>query len=237
VVPCRYGLGNVNDTGEGALSMTSYPIIVAFNTRCCNIIRFIALYLVSVIAFYGSEAPADQLGEGAEAAANNDRETAIRLLQPLAEHGNGKAAWVLGDVYAQGLGAPKDAARAIRWYRLAIAYGDLEGYNRIAELYRRGDGVPKDPRSAIRWYSAAAKRGSSIAKFNLGMIYSDDRSGVTDYVKAYAWLTIADMHKADAPPGWTPGAFRDHLKSNMTEAQVAEAKRRVKRWIDRRELP
>jgi hypothetical protein len=48
------------------------------------------------------------------------------------------------------------------------------------------------------------------------MIYSDDRSGVADYVRAYAWLTIADTHKIDAPPGWTPGAFRDRLAVKMT---------------------
>ena len=74
-------------------------------------------------------------------------------------------------------------------------------------------------------------------QFNLGQIYSDDRNDITDYVRAYAWLTIADMHKVDAPPGWTPGAFRDRMAAKMTAAQIAEGRRRVTRWVNRRELP
>jgi TPR repeat protein len=220
-----------------ALAMTRSPPTSEVRARRPSIAKSVAFFLVGVVAFHGSEVTADDIGRGAELAASGDREAAIRLLQPLAEHGNGKAAWVLGDVYARGVGAAKDVARAIRWYRLAIAYGDLEGYNRIAGLYQNGDGVPKDLQAAIRWYSAAAKRDSSNAKFNLGLIYSDDRSDVTDYVKAYAWLTIADMHEIDAPSGWTPGAFRDRLKAKMTEAQVTEAQQRVQRWIAHREAP
>ena len=45
-------------------------------------------------------------------------------LRALAEAGATEAQYILGVIYETGLGVPRDAAEAARWYRLAAEQGD-----------------------------------------------------------------------------------------------------------------
>ena len=193
--------------------------------------RIICITLLLVAVFYGNRISASPLGEGAGAAARGDRETAIKLLRPLADGGSGPAAVILGNIYAEGDGGPKDVDLAFKWYKIAATHGDLEGENRIGQMLYEGVDVPKDTSASISWYRAAADRGYAPSQFNLGLIYGDDHSGFTDYVQGYMWLSLATIPSNQAPQGWTPAAFKERLAARMTKSQIAEALRRKESWL------
>ena len=52
-----------------------------------------------------------------------DYATAVRLIRPLAEHGDANAQYNLGVLYDNGLGVPQDRVRAYMWLNLAAMQG------------------------------------------------------------------------------------------------------------------
>ena len=52
-----------------------------------------------------------------------DYATAVRLIRPLAEHGDANAQYNLGVLYDNGLGVPQDRVRAYVWLNLAAMQG------------------------------------------------------------------------------------------------------------------
>ena len=52
-----------------------------------------------------------------------DYATAVRLIRPLAEHGDANAQYNLGVLYDNGLGVPQDRVRAYMWLNLAATQG------------------------------------------------------------------------------------------------------------------
>src|SRR6266849_6299991 len=89
----------------------------------------------------------------------------------------GEAASYLGLMYADGRGAPKDDAQAVRWYRKAADVGDASGMSNLErqsrtrsgslsiaisvvweaeERFRPGRGCHRAPCSASSWDAAAS---------------------------------------------------------------------------------
>ncbi len=61
--------------------------------------------------------------EGVAAYKRGDYATALHEFRRLAEQGDAKAQFMLGNMYRKGLGVPQDHARAARWYRKAAEQG------------------------------------------------------------------------------------------------------------------
>ncbi len=66
-----------------------------------------------------SAARADSLDKALAAYESGDYATALKVLRPLAEQGQPDAQFRLGTMYDNGLGLPRDAARAEYWYNKA----------------------------------------------------------------------------------------------------------------------
>ena len=62
-----------------------------------------------------------------------------------AEQGDADAQFNLGAAYREGDGVPKDAAEAVRWYRLAAEQGHAGAQGSLGVAYQNGEGVPRDP--------------------------------------------------------------------------------------------
>ena len=60
-------------------------------------------------------------------------------------------------MYATGEGVPRDAAEAIRWFRMAAAQGFARAQYNLGFMYADGLGVPQDAAEAVRWFRLAAK--------------------------------------------------------------------------------
>jgi TPR repeat protein len=95
-----------------------------------------------------------------------DYATAVEILRPLAEQGNGKAIINLALLYSCGWGVPLDARKAAEMYERV---GALEiqdqlisaiAYNNLATLYiAEPPGLPRDDEKAARYRELAEKLG------------------------------------------------------------------------------
>lgn len=108
--------------------------------------------------------------------------SALRMAEPLANLGDAAAQTLLGEIYARGLGVPRDEAEAARWYGVAAKAGVPEAQFRYAMILIEGRAVPRDDASARDLMKAAADAGNPLAAFNYGqmLIQSSPTGGFTE---------------------------------------------------------
>jgi TPR repeat protein len=74
--------------------------------------------------------------DGMAAYNRGDYTPAIRLFRPLAEQGNAKAQNVLGVMFRNGEGVPKNQVRAHMWFSFAAKRGDTKAKAELREVSR-----------------------------------------------------------------------------------------------------
>lgn len=80
--------------------------------------------------------------------------------------------------------------------------------------------MPRDDGEPLVWYRKAAGRGIAHAQFRLGNVYATGDGVMQDYVRAYAWWSLA------AAQGYGDAeALRDGIGGAMTPEQIVEAER------------
>ena len=99
-----------------------------------------------------------------------DGAAAIGNLAPLAELGDGTAQYLLGSIYAGGLGVRENDRDAIYWFRRAAFFAEAgadpaaPAELAVAKAYAEGtDGVKADPVESAKWLRLAAAGGSKEA--------------------------------------------------------------------------
>lgn len=70
-------------------------------------------------------------------------------------------------MHSTGIGAVKDEAEAVNWYRKAADRGHAGAQSSLGLIYWNGTGVPKDGAEAYKWYLLASAQGNEIAKDNI----------------------------------------------------------------------
>ncbi len=93
--------------------------------------------------------------EGLAAWMRRDYASAIHELRPLAEQGNAKAQYMIGDMYSRGLGVPQDYAKALHWHRKAAEKGYARAQFALGTMYGLGRGVTQDYLQAHVWFNIA----------------------------------------------------------------------------------
>jgi TPR repeat protein len=73
---------------------------------------------------------------------------------------------MLGAMYGDGTGVPKDEQQAVFWYRKAADQGDAVAQYNLGVMYANGTGVPKDEQHAYFWFLLASAQGFSAAVTN-----------------------------------------------------------------------
>lgn len=122
---------------------------------------FSSLLLVAAIG--GMPAWAQSLEERMRTAAGayerKDFALAVSIWKPLAAEGNAEAETLLGAMYWQGEGVPRDHAEASRLYLAAAEQGYARAQNNIGFMYGFGEGIPPhDDVQAYKWLSLAIER-------------------------------------------------------------------------------
>ena len=166
--------------------------------------------------------------EGLAAAKAGDYATALREWKPLAEQGNSSTQYHLGIMYENGQGVPQDDGEAANWYRKAAEQGHAGAQYNLALMCRKGQGVPQDDEEAVNWYQKAAEQGYYMAQNNLGLMYGSGLGVPQDYVQAYKWFNIAGANGDE-----TGTKNRDSVAEKMTPAQIAEAQKLAKEWMEK----
>jgi len=94
----------------------------------------------------------------------HDYTAALRLLRPLAEHGDAPAQYNLGVMLRDGQGVPQDLAGAAMWFRKAAQQGLTDLQYNLGAMLLFGQGVPQDPAAAERLFRGAAAQGMALAQ-------------------------------------------------------------------------
>ena len=99
--------------------------------------------------------------KGLDAWQSRDFATALRELKPLAEQGDAEAQMLLGLMYDEGQGVPKDGKTALKWFTLAAEQGESDSQAVVGASYYDGHSVPKNYETALKWFTLAAEQGNS----------------------------------------------------------------------------
>ncbi len=92
------------------------------------------------------------------AAAVRNYAAALRELRPLADQGDAESQYMLGEMYGNGQGLPKDFSEAVKWYRKAAEQGNANAQNNLGGMYGNGQGVTQDYVQAHMWYNLAVSK-------------------------------------------------------------------------------
>jgi TPR repeat protein len=117
-----------------------------------------------------------------------------------------------------------DYDAALRVWRPLAEQGNAGAQLDLGFMYDNGYGVPQDYQEAIAWYRRAADQGNDRAQYNLGHMYDKGDGVPRDYVQAHMWYDIAGVAVAVK--------YRDFVAREMTSAQVTEARRLAREWME-----
>jgi uncharacterized protein len=134
-------------------------------------------------------------------------------------------------MYANGQGVAQDYAQAVAWYRKAADQGDADAQFNLGEMYRNGQSVAQDDAQAVIWYRKAADHGNALAQSNLGVAYANGQGVAQDYIIAHMWLTLAASRATETATRDQAAGNRDMLAAKMTRAQIEEAQRMAREWV------
>jgi len=104
---------------------------------------------------------------------SGDYGPALQKLKALASLGDSRAQYILGDMYARGVGVDKNDDQAINWFRRAAigVHGETDpaaaAELAVAKSYAEGIGVKPDQAESLKWFRRAADGGSKEATVEL----------------------------------------------------------------------
>jgi TPR repeat protein len=152
----------------------------------------------------------------------------MRILKPLAEQGDMNAQFMVGTLYDNGYGVPRDGTEAALWFRKAAEQGHTLAATSLGMLTLYGDGVPKNYADAMKWYLQAAKQGDAGAQSSLGLIYKRGYGVPQNYILAYMWYTVS-AHDPDEK--FFVKKSLDEISPHMAPSQIAEAERLARQCL------
>jgi TPR repeat protein len=121
--------------------------------------------LALALVFGRAAAWADDVSDGDAAFHNGEYSKAVKLLLPLARHGDAVAQRDVGLMYFGGNGLAHDSREAVKWFSLSARQGQIGAQVNLGIAYATGEGVQRDPVQAYVWFNAAASQriGNSVA--------------------------------------------------------------------------
>ena len=183
--------------------------------------------LLFVLALAVIPVGVDAQGTAVASCADISPSSALEDVRTCAEQGDAGAQYNLGYMYTRGGDLPEDYAEAVRWYRLAAEQGFAPAQNDLGVMYDNGNGVPENDVEAVRWYRLAAEQGDVNAQYNLGYMYGNGDGVPEDIVFAYMWWNLAAAQGDEVAQ-----ENKDIIEQQMTRAQIAEAQRLSREWLE-----
>lgn len=134
--------------------------------------------VMAAVAAWSLAARAGELEDGIAAFEKHDFNTAVRLIEPLAEQGNIEAEYFMGTFHMYGHGVAMDPAQATVWFKRAFGHwetqaraGNPAAMVEVAGMLTAGLGVARDDKAAVEWLRKAGDMGYVDAWAELGGLY------------------------------------------------------------------
>lgn len=153
-------------------------------------------------------------------AAQTDRSSQQMLeLQEQARSGDAEAQYLLGFMYDQGQGIPKDPQKALMWYTLAAEQGNADAQLTLGFMYDEGRGIERDQNIAVKWYTRAAEQGNAGAQVILALMLTENNETPDNLIQAYGWILQAESNHKDVAD------LKALLRGRLTPEQIAECEK------------
>lgn len=158
-----------------------------------------------------------------------DYRRALPDIEEAARRGSPKAQNVLGMMYEDGQGVPRDLGKARAFYEKSAAQAYRAAQFALGSLYEYGTGVPKDSAMAAALIQLAADQRLGVAEAELGMLYELGEGVPRDRKKAIYWLSMSGS-QGDGRAQWiadwlrrsdTPHYRNERELANYIDRQVA----------------
>jgi len=102
----------------------------------------------------------------------------------------------------------------------------------LGHAYANGRGVGQDHAQAAAWYRRAADQGHAPSQFDLGELYAHALGVQRNDVEACRWFLIAESRAATPDDRAAYAAAANGSPRRMTAAQMTEAQRLAREWLD-----
>jgi len=113
------------------------------------------------------------------------------VLEQSCGHGNGASCFILGSLYSEGAGVPKDDANAFRLFEKSCETNWWRGCGRLGQSYLVGQGTAPDPASAVKNFDKACTGGNAASCAEVALLYNRGVAGVQDHGTALQRLRRA----------------------------------------------
>ncbi|NTS77778.1 sel1 repeat family protein [Catenovulum sp. SM1970] len=145
---------------------------------------FLSLSLFSACSFANLE-------KGIELANFGEFQAAKKEFESLIEQNYAPGMYHLAELYAKGLGMPRDQKKALALYQQAADMQMPEAIFMLGSIYEFGKGVKPDLKKAFDYYELAAKKNVTAAHFNLGVMYATGQGVSQNYQKSLEHYHLA----------------------------------------------
>ncbi len=128
--------------------------------------------------------------------AKHYRRAATALRTAARRHTDAWAGYTLGGLYASGLGVPRSAHAAFRWYLWAAKRGNRFAQRQVANAYLNGEGTRRSPAAAAHWFRIGiAPWQLAVIYGGLAQTYARGQLVPADHAKAayYTAKSVADL--------------------------------------------
>lgn len=165
--------------------MTLHPIL--YRSAIC-----LGLVCGGLTLFSMSQTASASTSDPAYAAFDQGRYIlAIKEAKKAAAKGESQAFTLLGRIYSEGLGVPRDLKEAARWYQQGAGKGDVDSQFSLALMLAQGRGLQRNDALAADLFQQAADKGHIEAQYNMALIYSEGLGRTQDHTQAAKYLKLA----------------------------------------------
>ncbi|MDB9766792.1 sel1 repeat family protein [Amylibacter sp.] len=147
-----------------------------------------------------------------------DNVPAFKMIKSLAEKGNEKAEYFLGQMYERGLGTEKNQRKAAKWYKRSADQGLANAQYKVGYLYLDGPAVLKNYSEAAKWFKLSAAQGFVQSQRVLGALYQEGIGVIRDKLLAHTWYNIASSNGSKLAKH-----LRDELEVELTPEDISKA--------------
>ena len=152
----------------------------------CRLVPLLAFASMVLLGSQGVSA-AGEYEQSLRLAAQKRFDEAFALVLPLAQRGERKAQYIIGESYYWGTGVAQDRKMAVSWYRKAADGGLPEAKFSLAYAFKRGIGVAPNPAQFEPLLIAAANGGYDKAQHDYSVILRERKQ----YKPALKWALRA----------------------------------------------
>jgi TPR repeat protein len=131
-----------------------------------------------------------------------DEEKAVQMLVEAAALGEGRAAFLAAQCFAEGVGGNENRTMAVLLFRQAADLGDVSAHYLYGQAVVRGDGVAKNVTEALLYLERAVE-DDGFAMLAIGKLLLDPHNEERDPPKGIEWL-----RRAAAEKGMTEAHYR-----------------------------